>query len=72
MKDPDKFLHRKKNGENWTGNIYHDPNDDRRVVRNRWGMGYTFNFAHPTVLKFIAYVALLGGIAALISWLLDI
>lgn len=46
------------------GGIYYNPADPALFVQKRFGIGYTFNFAHP--LSWVILVVFLGGMAALI------
>ncbi len=46
------------------GDIYYNRDDPALFVQKRFGIGYTFNFAHP--LSWVILAAFLGGIAALV------
>jgi uncharacterized membrane protein len=47
------------------GFIYYNPNDPKFLVGKRFGIGYTFNFAHKAVWLFFAAIFI---IAFVVKW----
>lgn len=54
---------------NWRlGLVYVCPDDPRVVVRQRRGLGWTWNFGHPWVIPAIGIAVLLFVLPPLLAW----
>jgi uncharacterized membrane protein len=61
--EPEHLVALRNNDDNWTSGFYNCPDDPRIVVKGRFGIKYTVNFAHPVQ----AITVLIGSLGLVLA-----